>query len=195
MFKTILRQMALSCVDPACAATRLTRQGSGASGRSVWVFCGLAALLLTGVVTLPACGPGIGGRGIGPVNLLDAAPAIFYSGVVTVPLPSDPVALPGLSAPMTMPAESLPGLLPPSTVAKSTSATAPCIVNCSTAAITLLLDREAVQLQGQCFGFTSQVAFKIAVSGPTVVPGSFQTLPGTSAGQTGANSLAAALTL
>lgn len=159
MFKTTLPPAALTCAEPNAAVRGLTRQGSEASSGSVRVFCALAALLLALIATLPGCGPGTGGTGVGPVSSFVMAP-IFFSGAIP---PAQP-----------------PAFTLGTTSNGSTSAAATCPVDCSVAAATLTLEGERVLLQGPCFNFVSQSPLAIAASGSALLAGSYQTISQTS---------------
>ena len=179
MFKTTLPPVALTCAEPWAAVGGLTRQGSNASSGSVRMFCALAALLLALIATLPGCGPGTGGTGVGPVSSFVMAP-ILFSGAINGVSTTGAGAPPGVIPPMTMPQGQPPAFTLGTTSNGSTSAVATCPVDCSVAAATLRLDGERVQLQGPCFNFVSQSPLAIAASGSAVLAGNYQTLRQTS---------------
>ena len=174
MFKTTLPPAALTCAEPNAVAWGLDRQGSHGSRRNVWMFCALAVQLLMLAVTLPGCGPGTGGTGVGPVSSFGATP-ILFSGAV--------------------PSAQPPSLTLGTTSGGSTSAASACPGDCLEASATLKLESERVQLQGPCFNFVSQTPLAIAASGSAALSGTYQTSSQIFSGQISTSSVGATLTL
>ena len=182
MFKTNLLQAALTCAEPNAGAWDLARRGLHASHLGMRMFCALVAVLLMMALTLPGCGPGTGGTGVGPVSSFGVTPILFsgaINGVSTtgagIETGTETGALPGVIPPFTAPAAQPPGFTLGTTSGGPTSAAATCPADCAVAALTLKLEGERVQLQGPCFNFVSQSPLAIAASGSAVLAGTYQT--------------------
>ena len=165
MFKTILPQAALTRAKPNLAVCGLALHDSNATRRSEGRFCALAALLLALILTLPGCGPGTGGTGVGPGSSTGGT-RILFSGLITgiSTTGADAVGLPGISQPT-----------PGTTSNGGTSSASTCATDCSGITATLNLEGERVQLDGPCVNFVSQSPLTIDASGFAVLTGTYQT--------------------
>ena len=180
MLKTTLPPAALVCAEPNAGAWGLARQGPHKPRLSARMICALAALLFALALTLPGCGPGTGGTGVGPVRSFGVTPILFSGAVPGTSTTgagagAEAGALPGVIPPMTTPAVQPPGFTLGTTSSGSTSAAANCPVDCAVAAATIKVEGERVQLQGPCFHFVSQSPLAIAASGSAALAGTYQT--------------------
>ena len=146
------------------------KYGPAWTGWSQLTRCTLAgsmmALLL---LLLTACGPGTGGTGTGtgPISANVFTPLSFSSPAVTRTPPTLSTAgasvIVAPSAPAGIAFDAAPAVPDP------------CLVNCTDASGTLLIEAQQVQLQTLCAKFVSLSPFVVALTGETVLTGTFET--------------------
>ena len=144
------------------------KYGPAWTGWSRLTRCTLAgsmmALLL---LLLTACGPGTGGTGTGPISANVFTPLSFSSPAVT----RAPPTLSTTGASVIVAPSAPAGIAPDAAPAVPD----PCLVNCTGANGTLLIEAQQVQLQTLCAKFVSLSPFVMAPTGETVLTGAFET--------------------